>query len=247
MKNKFQNNKGQFFIAAAIVIIISITAIFFHINSVKRINQANLEEGDIAFFVQNVKNEFIKVAELTLSNVSTYNGPNPPVDPEAAFDSNLSSFANFTKAQAYQQGILLNTSFARHTATATFMNATVNLSFLSPNAFHSIQFYAYSQIAFSILTGTLVKTPDCTFDVSAKKEYGEPLVNMTGLNFGFGIDADGGPIQLFVDCAAPTYTEKGNGIYTFKCTGTACNTGAVVEATVTDTRNIYDSDYYTVP
>ncbi len=241
MKNKIpSNNKGQFFIAMAVVIIVSLSAIFFYASttSFQHSTDAELKEQDMYFFANNIKDEFVKVAELTLANVSHYGMPLDVIDCGAAFDHNLSNFSGFSQAVAYQNGIFLNVSFARVEATNTSMNASINLTFSRGNSIMNLNFSAVKNITVKALNGSLTNQlpsnpihpgEGCSFNFSARKEYNEPLPNMTSLNFAVLINATA--------CSSSSYTEYGNGKYNFTCTNSGC-AGSKITLNVTDTRNI---------
>lgn len=232
MKSAFQNNKGQFFIAIAVVIIFSLSAIFFYFSTVNYATDATLREKDLGFLISNIRGEFKKVAELTLANVSAYNGSVPVApDPTGAFEVNLSNFSRFAIQQAFLNGILLNTSYSISEATNTTMNATVKLAFLSESSFIDTTFFAYSKIAVNALNGTLTnqQPTGCTFNVTVKKEYDEPVTNLTAYHFGFLIND--------TVCSSPTFVEGVIGKYNFTCASSPCTSSKVV-ANVTDMRRI---------
>ena len=228
----FSNNKAQFFIASAIIIIISISIVFFYLSTINYSPDISIRESDISFFANNIKEEFDKVAELTLSNVSSYLGQAPViVNPTSALEANLSNFSRYAIAYAAQKGVLLNVSYSVMDATNTTMNASVNLTFYSENAILNATLLAYSKITVDALNGTLTNQlpTGCTFNTTVKKEYNETVTNLSKANFIFLINGSA--------CSSPTYSEGSPGKYNFTCTSSGC-AGSTVVANVTDLRNI---------
>ncbi|HIK02767.1 TPA: hypothetical protein H1012_02890 [archaeon] len=237
MKRNFPNNKGQFFIAMAVVVIFALSAIFFYILNANYATDASIQENDIGFFANNIKDEFDKVAELTLANVSAYKGTSPAlVNPTNAFDSNLSSFSRFAQAIAAQNGMLLNVSYFIGHATNTSMNATVNLTFRASSSIISTSFSAFSNISVNALNGSLTNQlpTGCTFNFTARREYGERIINLSAPNFIFTINNSAG---VDTACSSPTYVEGEPGKYNITCASSNC-AGSRVVVNVTDTRNI---------
>ena len=91
-----------------------------------------------------------------------------------------------------------------------------------------------SDISVRIVSGSLTKGATlCTFNVSARREYGGPITNMTSRHFGFLINGS--------NCGTAAFTEGETGIYNFSCSSSTCVSSSIV-ANVTDTRNIVGYD-----
>ncbi len=240
MSKILQNTKAQFFIATAVIIILSISIIFFYLSTVSYSPDISVKESDIAFFANNIKEEFGKTVELTLSNVSGYLGQVPvKVTPSDALDKNISNFSRYAIAYASQKGILLNVSYSIVTASNTTMNVSVDLIFKSENAIYNTSFLAYKDMHVDALNGSLSNQlggarggEGCSFNVTVRKEYNETqtnISNLVGSNFVFLINGSA--------CVSPTYSEGSPGKYNFTCTSSGC-AGSTVVANVTDLRNI---------
>jgi len=233
MKPEFlSNRKAQFFIATAVIIILSISIIFFYLSTISYSSDISIRENDPIFFANNIKEEFGKVAEITLANVSGYLGLSPVTpNPTDAFDVNLSNFSRYAIAYASQKGILLNVSYSILAASNTTMNASVNLMFTSENAIYNTTFLAYRAIVVEALNGSLTNQlpTGCTFNTTVRKEYNETVTNLTQIHFTFLINGSG--------CASPTYVEGSPGKYNFTCASSGC-AGSKVVANVTDLRDI---------
>jgi len=219
------NKKAQFFIASAVIIIFVITAVFFLVSKVEPTSTPVLLQKDLSFFVTNVKEEFGKVVEIALSDVSR----DSSLSPSDYLDSNLSQFSRYVQIQGIQRGILINVTAGRLSASNSSMNASVNLSFLSQGSVVNVNFYALRQIALNTLNGSLVTTPTCTLNTTVKKEFGEPITGLNSSNFALRING--------TSCSSPTYTERVVGKYNVTCS-TSC-VSSVVVVDVTEHRNIF--------
>lgn len=225
-KNFLTNRKAQFFIASAVIIIFVITAVFFFIARVGQVSNPQLLQRELSFFALNVKEEFGRVVEISLSDASR----DTSLNSNDYLDANLSSFSRYVQTQGMERGIIVNVSTVRVSASNSSMNATLDLSLLSQSATLESNSYLYRAIEISPLTEGLAKSPTCIINVTAKKEFGEPISGLNISNFGFKINS--------TTCSSPSYSEISIGKYAAACASSTC-VSSTVTIEVTDHRNIF--------
>ncbi len=227
MSKKFLfNRKAQFFIAAAVIIIFVVTAVFFFVARTGQITNPVLLQRELSFFALNTKEEFGKVVEISLSDVSR----DQTLNPNDYLDSNLSSFSKYIQTQGLERGIIVNVSASRVSASNSSMNASLYLSLFSQGSTLETNTWIYRAIDIVALNNTLVRGPVCTLNVTAKKEFGEPITELNSSNFVFKING--------TTCSSASYSEKSIGKYNATCSSSNCvNSNVSIE--VTDHRNIF--------
>lgn len=220
------NTKGQFFIASAVVIIIAIAAVFFYVAKVEQVNNSGLIQNEMSFFMSNAKEEYGRVAEIVLSNLSR----DLTLNPNNYLDGNLSSMDRFVIAQGLERGIIVNVTSLRMSASNSSINASLNLTLYSQGSVVDAKTWVHRAIIINSLNGSLVATPTCTLNVTAKKEFGEPITGLNISDFTFKINTTA--------CASAALTEKSAGKYNATCTSSIC-ISSNVSIEITDKRNIF--------
>ncbi|HIJ98415.1 TPA: hypothetical protein H1005_00535 [archaeon] len=231
-KKTFPNRKAQFFIASAVIIIFVVTAVFFFVAKIGQITNPALLQREMSFFALNTKEEFGKVVEISLSDVSR----DTSLDPNTYLDANLSSFSKYIQAQGLERGIIVNASATRVSASNSSMNASLYLSLFSQGSNLETNAYLYHAITTNALNGTLVTTPTCTLNVTVKKEFGEPITELNSSNFVFKING--------TTCSTVSYDERSRGKYNATCSSSTCPS-STVRIEVTEHRNIFG--FSTIP
>ncbi len=221
-----KNKKGQFFIASAVIIIFVVTAVFFFLAGVGQITNTSLIQREASTFSLNLREEFGRVVETSLSIASK----DPTLTPSDILDSNLSNFSRFVVVQGLERGFFANVSAARTSASNTSMNISLNLSLASQGSNLDLRTSVYREINITAFNGSLVTMPTCTLNVSAKKEFGEPISELNSSNIIFKINNTA--------CASPTYAENTLGKYNATCPASTC-VSSNVSIEVTDHRGIF--------
>ncbi len=236
MKKSLKNTKAQFFIVAAVIIVATLSGIFYYMAQVNQVSNPNLVSTDESFFINNVQNEYGKTVELVLSNFSREES----VDISLLTNS-LNNLTDLVRNISSQKGIYLNISTALNQVSNASVNVSINLTgyaggqnFLSnfdavrainvtidPNSFQSVK----SLLAYN-----------CSFNFTVKKEYSEPILFLNETNFNLGISTS--PLLI-------GYKSYGKGIYGAWAVflGTNCN-NKKYQINVTDHRNILGYDTY---
>ena len=228
------NKKGQFFIASAIIIIIFVYFIYFNVLKTNEPDYASIELADFTYVLNNIENEYGKIVELTLSNVSRTPGTNPT----NALNANLTYFTDFVNNITAQRHIVTGITATNVGSNSSYMNVSVNLTLKGVNSQVSSSFFAVREI-------NIVKTQTvaCTtagvppppvdkldFRVLVTIEYGEPVEGIAQASF--GVDLGGADVTL------TGFTDEGAGVYLFE-SSTACVLGQNLKVNVTDQRNIF--------
>ncbi len=231
MQKILSNKKGQFFIAAAVIIIFVITAVFFFIARTGEISNPTLIQRELSFFALNIKEEYGKVLEIALSRVSR----GLESDSNAFLDNNLTTFDRYIQTQSLERGVIANVTAARVVANGTDMNITLRLSLSSQGSRLDSNTWIYRAIRVGALNGSLASNPTCTFNVTVRKEFNEPISELNSSNFVLN-----GAAAFTINgtlCGTATYTEGSAGKYNVTCTSSPCASSSV-SVTATDFRNI---------
>ena len=227
------NTKAQFFIAAAVIIIFSITMVFHYIINVPEVESSAIESYDTGPFFYNMRSEFGREVEDTLSKISAAH----PSSADAALRGNLSEFANFTRNITNSRGMSFNVTTAGLSATNTSMIATVNFTLTTLSGRSEADFIVTRSISLTNIQPHSFDNPQCNFTFEIHKEYGEPIHgliqnNIVSLMFN-GTSKNGG------DC--PVMLETSPGRYNLTCNVNAEPCTSVpyyFQVNLTDNRNI---------
>jgi len=219
------NRKGQFFIAAAIIAITTISAIIFFISQAEQVDTSTFIVSDDSFFLNNIAEEYQTVADLALSNASRSASVSSDY-----FTATLNNLTDLVQNVSNQKGISVDTNFTIITATNETMNATINITLISEGDITRLNFNAASSINISIVDASIDTGPACTFDFSVHKEYAEPILFLNNTT-SFTAKING------TSCGTGVYVHEGNGIYNATCVGQAC-VSSEIAMVVTDFRNV---------
>jgi len=235
MKSRTKNKKGQFFIASAIIIIIVVYFIYFNVLKTNEPDYAGIDVADFTYVLSNIENEYGKIMELTLSNVSRTAGSNPT----NAFNSNLTYFTDFVTNITAQRHIVTGITATNVGSNSSYMNASINLTLKGVNSQISSRFNAVREISV-VKTETVACTTQpgagpppvnkLDFRVQVTKEYGEPISGIAQVDF--NVELAGTPVVL------TGFTDESGGIYLFESSA-ACAAGNNLKVNVTDQRSIF--------
>jgi len=229
------NRKGQFFIASAIIMIIVVYFIYFNVLKTNEPDYAGIDMADFTYALSNIENEYGKIVELTLSNVSRTTGANPT----NALNSNLTYFTDFVKNITAQRHIVTGITATNVGANSSYMNASINLTLKGVNSQVTSSFNAVREISI-VKTQTVACTTQpgagpppvnkMDFRVLVTKEYEEPISGIAQASF--GVDLGGADVTL------TGFTDEGAGVYLFE-SSTVCAVGQNLKVNVTDQRSIF--------
>ncbi len=229
MSSLLRSKKGQFFIASAVVIVAAISAVFFFLVQFNQVENPTLIVRDDLYFAEGLNEEYSKIAELALSNFSR----------EGASDagyltSSIDNFTDLVVNLSNQKRTSLSVSTSTNTVNTEQVNFTVNATLLSEGRQIELDFNAVSAVNASI--DSVSSTSPCTFDFYVYKEYQEGILGLDSSHLTASVNG--------TDCSA-TFQEEGSGLYNATCSGQSCS-GSTVGINVTDTRNVFGEDSYSV-
>ncbi|MFH1424961.1 MAG: hypothetical protein ABIG20_04815 [archaeon] len=250
---KLGNRKGQFFIAAGVIMIMTIAIIFHFVVNVEEVDSAGVVSSDAGFFFKNIRDEYGMVTEICLENASQ-EGLDPTQSADV-LDANISNFTEFVKEVARWKGMDLQVSTQRNTANNSFMNTTVNLTLKtqSNELYSSFEAVRGIQVEIENLIASSTGPPTCTLNITGvefnvTKEHYEPMPGLDTTTFGDLIADISGCGTVTNTC---TYTEVGGGKYAGACSPLVltcpCPTTVEVTQDVVDRRNIYGAGTRSFP
>jgi len=238
MKFKHLNKKGQFFIAAGVIIIFSVSMIFHYIVNVPEVESSAVEAYDFGLFFNNLREEYGEVVEYTLVGVS--NSRSPTGD-KILYD-NLTLFSDFLEDTIVPGlGMYINVTAMNLSASNTSMNASVNLTLITLNGNIHADFIVRRSIDVYNIIAQDFDGVNCIFEFNVSKEYGEPIPDLVQsdldrLNFNGTSGWEWALCNSMVELSAGRYSAN-------------CSTGAAgndctlnpyyIEINLTDQRGIF--------
>jgi hypothetical protein len=237
------NNKAQFFIASAVVIMAATALIFYTFNDVQRVDASHLDISTNSYFSRSLLDAAKQTLELTLQNVS--------LTPKVYFDQNTINpvatewfikYFELAKNLSLANGMNLNYTFTHGPYTNQSLNALFNLTIES----HTSRIVISKNVtrAINVTIFEVTSTEPCMIKFNVTKEYNDPILIQ-------GVGAGDSPLWDFKNASATLdadctlyLRDPQYGYYNITCSNLGCGVGPKLYLRVQDTRNIHGYGFY---
>jgi hypothetical protein len=234
MVQAIRNNKGQFFIVAAVIIIASMAVVHYNFTSISY-SQMPTISSDAGFYFQSIENECGYAMQAILGRVSA----NQSLNVSSTMDSNLSNFESYVEDISARKGMVADVNHSINPGnTYQYVSADFNISLRTGSEHYTISDYTVTKsITITALLPVLMAGPFCVFDFQASMEGGQPIRNLTSLSMNppFGLVTNGtiplNPCFIAEHPATP-------GMYRTLCIGAGGCPGPIITINMTDHRGI---------